>query len=260
MSNRPPTGLERLWTQGSASDHEPRLGLSLERIVASAIELADSDGLGAVSMKRVAERLGFTTMSLYRYVSSKDDLLLLMHDTGWRPPPGLDFPSGGWRRSAARWTREQYLIIQRHPWLEQVRHIDRAGTPSQIAWMDLGLRALADTPLAEKQKIEVLLLLSGYVFAQARAAATAMDGAQQGYFEPGHASEAFAKLLRTVVDAECFPALVQSVEGGGFSDDGPFPDFDFGLDVILDGIDALIGRQTAAPASPKRRPRTAREA
>jgi AcrR family transcriptional regulator len=244
MGDRPPTGLERLWTQGAAPDREARLGLSLERIVESAIDLADGDGLGAVSMKRVAEGLGFTTMSLYRYVSSKDDLLLVMHDTAWRPPPGLDVPSGGWRSSLARWTREQYLIIRRHPWLEQVRHIERAGTPSQISWMDLGLRTLADTPLTEHHKIELLLLLSGYVFAQARAAATAADGAQRGLFAPGHASEAFGALLLTVADPERFPALRRSVEGGGFSDDDPFPDFDFGLDLILDGIDCLVRRQT----------------
>jgi len=90
MSNRPPSGLERLWRRGEL-DREPRLGLSLERIVASGIELADAEGLGAVSMKRVAERLGFTTMSLYRYVTSKDDLLLLMHDTASQPAPGVDY-------------------------------------------------------------------------------------------------------------------------------------------------------------------------
>jgi AcrR family transcriptional regulator len=250
MSDRPPTGLERLWMQGEAPDREPRIGLSLERIVESAIELADGDGLGAVSMKRVAEGLGFTTMSLYRYVSSKDDLLLLMHNTAWQPPPGLDVPSGGWRISFARWTREQYLIIQRHPWLEQVRHIDRAGTPSQIAWMDLGLRALADAPLSEYHKIELLLLLSGYTFAQARAAATAADGAQRGLFEPGHASEAFGEVLLTIADAERFPALRRSVEGGAFSGDAPFPNFDFGLDVILDGIECLMKRPAEGPEAP----------
>ncbi len=77
---RPPSGLERLWRRDEL-ERKPRLGLSLERVVRSGVELADADGLAAVSMKRVAERLGFTTMSLYRYVSSKDELLLLMQDS-----------------------------------------------------------------------------------------------------------------------------------------------------------------------------------
>ena len=149
-----PTSLQRLWGAGGPADRQARLGLSLERIVASGVELADQDGLGAVSMKRVAERLGFTTMSLYRYVASKDELLLMMHDACWRPPDELDIAPGDWRAGLELWTREQAAIIARHPWLEQVRHIDRAGTPSQIMWMELGLRALTGTPLTEYRKVE----------------------------------------------------------------------------------------------------------
>jgi hypothetical protein len=62
MNDRLPSRLERLWKHAEL-DRSPRLGLSLERVVQSGVELADTDGLGAVSMKRVAERLGFTTMS-----------------------------------------------------------------------------------------------------------------------------------------------------------------------------------------------------
>jgi AcrR family transcriptional regulator len=210
------------------------------------VELADREGLAAVSMKRVAEGLGFTTMSLYRYVASKDELLLVMHDTCWMPPAGLETPPAGWRESLGRWTREQYAIIRRHPWLEEVRHIDRAGTPSQITWMELGLRALTATPLSEYQKISVLLVLSGYVFSTARHAATVTDGARKGLFAPEHAAGAFGELLQTVADPARFPALLESVGAGGFPDDKPFPDFDFGLELILDGVDLLVVR--AAPA------------
>jgi AcrR family transcriptional regulator len=245
MSDRPPSGLERLWSRDDA-ERQPRLGLSLERVVQSGVELADADGLAGVSMKRVAERLGFTTMSVYRYVTGKDELLLLMHDTCWRPPEGLEEPSGGWREALARWAREQYAIMRRHPWLEQVRHIDRAGTPSQIAWMELGLRAVARTPITEPQKIELLLVFTGYVFAVARNAATAADGARAGLFAPDQAAEAFAGLLRTVADAGRFPALLQSVEAGGFSGERPFPDFEFGLGLLLDGVGCLVARQAAS--------------
>ena len=179
MNDRPPSGLEKLWMRDQL-ERKPRLGLSLERIVESGIELADGDGLAAVSMKRVAESLGFTTMSLYRHVASKDELLLLMHDSAWRPPDGLDIPHGGWREDLAWWTREQYAIMERHPWLDEVRFIERAGTPSQIAWIDLGLRALGDVQLSEYQKVAVLLLLSGYVSSTARLALTSREGAKRG--------------------------------------------------------------------------------
>jgi AcrR family transcriptional regulator len=251
MSDRPSSGLERLWRRDEL-DRSPRLGLSLERVVQSGIELADGDGLGAVSMKRVAERLGFTTMSLYRYVASKDELLLYMHDTVWQPPPGLDAPLGGWRAGLQRWTREQHLIMQRHPWLDEVRLIERAGTPSQVAWMDLGLRALTGAPLSEYLKLAVLLLLGGYVSSQARLASTAAEGARQGLVgEPGQTTEAFGELLRTVVSAERFPALHAAVVGGAFApvEDPTFAPFDLGLDLMLDGIDELMKRLASASAT-----------
>jgi AcrR family transcriptional regulator len=251
MSDLPTSGLERLWRRDEL-DRRPRLGLSLERVVQSGVELADGDGLAAVSMKRVAERLGFTTMSVYRYVASKDELLLHMHDTVWQPPPGLDAPLDGWRAGLQRWTREQHLITQRHPWLDEVRFIERAGTPSQIAWMDLGLRALTGAPLTEYLKLAVLLLLGGYVSSQARLASTAVEGARQGLFgEPDHATEAFGELLRTVVSAERFPALHAAVVGGAFAqvEDPTYAPFEFGLDLMLDGIGELMKRQASASAT-----------
>ena len=255
MNDRPPSRLQRLWKHDEI-DHSPRLGLSLERVVQSGVELADTDGLGAVSMKRVAERLGFTTMSVYRYVASKDELLLHMHDTVWQPPPGLDAPLDGWRAGLQRWTREQHLIMQHHPWLDEVRFIDRAGTPSQIAWIDLGLRALTGAPLTEHLKVAVLLLLSGYVSSQARLASTAEDGTRQGLFaQPNQATEVIGELLRTVADAERFPALNTALVGGAFApiDDPTYAPFELGLDLMLDGINQLMNRLApeSAAAEPK---------
>jgi AcrR family transcriptional regulator len=243
MSDGTPSALDRLWGAAGAGERQARLGLSLERIVESGVELADQDGLGAVSMKRVAERLGFTTMSLYRYVSSKDELLLMMHDTCWRPAEGFSIAPDDWRAGLEMWTREQAAIMERHPWLEQVRHIERAGTPSQIMWMELGLRALAGTALGEYEKIEVLLVLSGFVFSSARHAATAADGVQRGFFDQGEEAPAFAGLLRQVADPDRFPALIGAVAGGAFTPDRPFPDFEFDLRLVLDGVEALILRE-----------------
>jgi AcrR family transcriptional regulator len=244
MSDRPPSALERLWSRQD-SERKPRLGLSLERVVRSGVELADADGLAAVSMKRVAERLGFTTMSLYRHVRSKEELLLLMQDTVWQPAPGLDIPLDDWRTGLAWWTRQQFAIMEGHPWLDEVRFIERAGTPSQIAWMDLGLRPLSDAPLGEYQKVALLLLLSGYVSTQARLAAATREGAKQGLFAPDEATEAFGDLLRSIVDAEQFPALRRAVEGGAFAPQKGdlYASFDFGLELMLDGVERLIERQ-----------------
>jgi AcrR family transcriptional regulator len=251
MNDRPPSGLERLWRRAEL-ERQPRLGLSLERIVESGVALADRDGIAAVSMKRVAERLGFTTMSLYRYVASKDELLLLMHDTVWQPPADLDIPAGDWRAGLATWTRGQHRVMREHPWLDEVRFIERAGTPSQIAWMELGLRALAGVALSEYEKVAILLLLAGFVANQARLAETVVDGARDGLFEPdqARATEAFGELLRTVLDPQRFPALLHAVEGGAFAPvEGPtYLQFDFGMGLILDGVERLVARNVSAGA------------
>ncbi len=248
MADGPPTALDRLWSSTAGPERPARMGLSLERIVASGVELADADGLAAVSMKRVAERLGFTTMSLYRHVTSKDELLLLMQDACWRPPEGLEIAPDDWRAGLELWTREQVAIMAQHPWLEEVRHIERAGTPSQLLWMELGLGALARTPLAEGEKVEVLLLLSGYTFSFARLSATAADGVQRGYFDSGEEAPAFAGLLRQLAGPDRFPALLGAVDGGAFTPDRPFPDLAFDLRVLLDGVDALVRRREASDA------------
>jgi AcrR family transcriptional regulator len=247
MNDRESTPLERLWASHAESRRKPKVGLSLEQIVAAAIELADEQGLGAVSMQRVAQRLGFTTMSLYRYVASKDELLLLMQDTAWQPLDGLDVSGDTWRNNLARWCLEQRLILQRHPWLEHVRHIERAGTPSQLAWIDLGLRGLAATPLGEHEKVAILLVLSGYVFSEALQDAAVADGVRAGLFEPGESTAAFGKLLQELNLGQQFPALYEAVAGGAFAPTGTdaFTDFDFGLGLILDGVECFIKRRIA---------------
>ena len=247
MSDRPSSALERLWSRDD-SERKPRLGLSLERVVQSGIELADADGLGAVSMKRVAERLGFTTMSLYRHVSSKDELLLLMQDTVWQPPAGLDVPRDGWRSGLAWWTRRAVRdhgaasLARRGPPHRAGRHAepDRLDGPGAARrWPTSGSASI--------RRWRVLLLLSGYVSTQSRLAATSREGAAQGLFAPDEATEAFGELLRTVVDAERFPALRRAVEGGAFAPQKGdlYASFDFGLDLMLDGIERLIERQAS---------------
>jgi hypothetical protein len=109
--------------------------------------------------------------------------------------------------------------------------------------MDLGLRALADVRLSEYHKVAVLLLLSGYVSSTARLALTSREGAQRGLFAPDEATAAFGELLRTVVDPGRYPALFRAVEGGAFApaEGELYAPLDFGLQLMLDGIERLIG-------------------
>lgn len=249
-----PSGLKRLWGTDERAPRKPRLGLSLERIVQAAIGLADADGLGAVSMSRVAERLGFTTMSLYRYVTGKDELLLLMHDAAWEPPPVLDIPDDDWRTALEKWSRELRASMQRHPWLERIRVTERMGTPSQLTWLDRGLRALAGTPLGEFEKTQILLLLNGHVFADARVLADMQDAARESGVPVDEGAAAYGTAMRALADPERFPALRRAVDAGAF-DPGEArrfadPDvlFTYGLERILDGVECAIRRHAGEAA------------
>ena len=97
---------------------------------------------------------------------------------------------------------------------------------------------------------------------QARFAGPAADGVRQGLFAPDRATEAFGDLLRTLVDAERFPALRRAVEGGAFApvQGDVYAPFDLGLELILDGIEALMSRQPIDPATSRPRPGLSGEA
>ncbi len=260
--------LARLWEVNGARPQAPapaRVGLSVDRVVQAALELADSDGLEAVSMSRVADRLGFATMSLYRHVASKDDLLLLMHDTAWRAPDEPITATGDqWRAGLTQWSYEQHDLLRAHPWLEQIRLGERAGTPSHLTWIDRGLQALTGTTLRERDKAELLLLLNGYVFWEARFYAEAVqapvlpdlpalpdlvgadaDGAGAPA-TPG-APSPLGAAMRAVVDPDRFPALRRSVDAGAFDEPTDrYADFASGLDRMLDGIACLVARRAAS--------------
>ncbi len=115
-----PNSIEVLWELRNREQRTARIGLSVERIVAAAIESADADGLAGLSMSRVAKSLDFGTMSLYRHVSSKDELCQLMLDMAYGTPPHIDMVEGDWRAGLEQWARAFQEVFRRHPWMLQI--------------------------------------------------------------------------------------------------------------------------------------------
>jgi AcrR family transcriptional regulator len=256
-----PPGLALLWGAGRSSRRGPKPGLSVEAVVGAAVDIADAEGIAAVSMARVAKRLGFTTMSLYRYVSSKDALVDLMIDTVVAEPTQPD--SGeAWRPALERWAWEYLAALRRHPWIVQVPVSAPPLGPRSLLWLEAGLMALSGTPLDEGEKVGIVLLVTGFVRSEARlwgeleaaagAAAGSEDPDRADADSPEGAAEvaempSYGGLLRALIDERAYPALMQVVDSGAF--DGPQEyseeDVRFGLDRILDGVAALVaGRDT----------------
>jgi AcrR family transcriptional regulator len=238
-----PASIEAAWGLRERPSKGPKPGLSLQRIVAAAVKVADAEGLAAVSMGRVAADLGASTMSLYRYVAAKDELLALMMDAAGGPPPAVPVAGEGWRAGLSRWARAELDFHRRHPWVMRIPISGPPVTPNQIVWLDRGLGCLGGTGLEEGEKLSVMLLLTGYVRNYATIEADLAEGARASGADPQAASSSYGRLLAKLADAERFPALHTLVASGLFEQEEPEdPDaeFAFGLERVLDGIDALV--------------------
>ena len=240
-----PPSLELLWGLREAGSRGPRRGLTLARIVDAGIRVAQAEGVGALSMARIAKEVGVGTMSLYRYVASKDELLATMVDTalGTPPPP----PAGGedWRAGLQRWAVGVRTAYHGNPWSLRVPISGPPLGPNNVAWLDNALAALADTPLSEQEKLSCVLLVSGFVRNDVTLAldfAEASDGAPQ---MPG-----YGQLLGRLTTSEERPALHRAIASGSLDDpDDPDAEFNFGMARILDGIAALVAATGNRPSS-----------
>ena len=240
MSDALTPALRRMWQHGRDGAEAARPGLSRARIVAAAVELADADGLGAVSMARVARRLGFTTMSLYRHVQGKEELLELMADAATGEPPRVD-PAAGWRAGLERWSRALVTALLEHPWYLDVQITGPPRTPGRVAWLDRGLQVLAGTGLTETEKAGVILLLNGSAFWEARVIVEIGGTARERGSTIERETADYGAALSALVTAERFPALRRALDAGIFEDDAD--DFGFGLQLALDGIERLVERR-----------------
>ncbi|GAA3383916.1 TetR/AcrR family transcriptional regulator [Cryptosporangium minutisporangium] len=232
--------VELLWQEGDAA---PRTGLSLTRIVLAAIEVADAEGLDGLSMRKVADRLGFTSMSLYRHVPGRQHLVDLMCDAVLGPPGTAPFPEpadasdGEWRDRLEAWVRAGWQLRERHPWLAEVRGTRQVPGPNGVAHYEYLLSTVARTGLPPAQVIAVVGLIGRFLDAEAlRLVETARTERLSGVTEAewwGSRDTLYARLDR-------YPTLTSLWEAGGFDD--PEDPFEFGLRAVLDGVEALVAR------------------
>jgi AcrR family transcriptional regulator len=231
-----PDVIAQAWGVREAASRGPKRGLTLQRIVDAAIRLAATEGLGALSMGRVASALGVGTMSLYRYVAAKDDLLLLMVDAAMGVPPSDIAGAPDWRSGLARWATGVRAAYRTHPWSLRVPISGPPLGPHNVAWLEAALRTLEGTALREDQKLSVVLLLSGFVRNEVTLTSDIAAASRGRPVMPPYG----ATLLR-LTDARDFPALHGAIASGALGDDDDIDkEFDFGLACILDGVEALI--------------------
>jgi len=213
----------------------PRPGLSRERVLRVAIELADERGLGELTMRKLAKQLGVEAMSLYNHVANKDDLLDGMIDIvfGEIEPPA---PDGDWKaelRKRAVSTRE---ALMRHRWAVGEMEGRADHGPSNLKVHDAVLGCLRGAGFSVEMSVHAMSVQDAYIYGFAL---------QQTDMTPETAEDFAAVAQEQMVQyadalAE-YPHLVEVVGGyvakAGYDYDAEFL---FGLDVILDGLDRLL--------------------
>jgi AcrR family transcriptional regulator len=239
-----PASFELAWGVRDRPTKGPKRGLSLAQIVDAGVRVANAEGIGGVSMSRVAGELGMSAMSLYRYVASKDELLWLMIDGAFGQMEAAEPTEGGWRERLERWAEIELAAYRRFPWILRIPISGAPIMPHQLRFMEWGLRALGDTKLAEQEKLSAILLITSFTRSFALLSTDIAAAIAAG--DPiARSTMAYGALIKKLTSVEEFPALHAVVDSGAFEDDDSPTDalehdFRFGLDRILDGVAALM--------------------
>jgi AcrR family transcriptional regulator len=215
MADRP----RSIWLRPERTGRGPVPEHDRARIAAAGVALADADGLGAVSMRRIASLLGTGPASLYRYVDSRDELLELMADA---VAGELDLSrpaSGDWRADLVALAHQLRDAYRRHPWLLDLVP-GRVGIgPRAVDHLEYALAALAGLDVAGPVKLEAVAMLNGIVALAVRTELTVGDSTASW-------SAAQAEFLGAVVAAGGHPNLAAAL-----ADAPPVPE-----DALLDRI------------------------
>ncbi|MFF3322941.1 TetR/AcrR family transcriptional regulator [Streptomyces sp. NPDC002889] len=232
--------LELLWGSGERPSRGPKPGLTLDRIVTAAVELADTEGLDAVSMRRLSTELGTGTMSLYRYVPGKAELLDLMLDrVAGIPLDNEEYApeSDDWRDAVRAMARAHLGLYRAHPWLLKVNQSRTVLGPSALRGLESALEGLRGMGLRDPELISVIISVQSFVSGIARMEHETNEAAQQ----TGQSNEDFWKsqepFLERAMKTGRYPRLA------ALSEDAFAPDFDhfgFGLARLVDGFEVLV--------------------
>jgi AcrR family transcriptional regulator len=244
--------MELLWRAPAPDGARPgpKPGLSLDAIIDAAVAIADEDGMAALSMRAVGQRLGRSGMALYTYVPNKSELVDLMYDRVHAELPGGYETAGGWRPAAVEWAGDLWAFYTRHPWLLQVSQVRPVLGPHEYAVVEAVARILRGSGLPARLSLRVVSTLFYFVrgaaqtIAESRLAAAATGTSNEDWWA------ARSALMPEVAPdfAERYPTVV----GLGTEDTFRVPDgrpyletqaaetFRVGLEVILDGVESAV--------------------
>jgi AcrR family transcriptional regulator len=209
----------------------PRQKVSRERVLAAALRLADEEGIDAVSMRRLGQALAVEAMSLYKHVSGKEDILdgisdLVMEEV---EVPSRDLP---WRAAVRQSAISTHRALLRHPWASAVLESRRNPGPTRLRYLDAVVSILLDAGFTLPDVARAFMVVDSHVYGFTLQV-VAMP------FDLRDAPEEAARLANETF-GDAYPGL-RAMAGLAASDPGVPIELEFGLDLILDGLERRLG-------------------
>ncbi|CAL9567439.1 Tetracycline repressor protein class E [Nocardiopsis dassonvillei] len=214
----------------------PRRSLSRERIVDEAVAVIEADGLAALSMRRLAERLGVAPGTLYTYVADRAALETLVLDAVVaRDGLPHEYPGPWWRR-LEEWARRDLATFRERPWILDLRRSARGVGPALITWLDSALRIFDDTDLPDRVRLDIIEALDAYV------CGAAAEDSRTGEEERAPAPELREEVGEAYASAH---ALRRVTENGALT--AHRGRFEFGLSCLITGFRAVAAEYGETP-------------
>jgi AcrR family transcriptional regulator len=212
---------------------QPRIRLSRDRVLRAAVGLADEGGIEALNMRRIAQELGVVPMALYKHVSNKDDMLDGMVDIVFSE---IDLPSGGtdWKAAMRQRAISAREVLSRHPWAIGLTESRMKPGATNLRHHDSVLGCLREAGFSVEMAIHTYSALDSYIYGFALQEQTLPFEATD---KVGEASE----LILSQFPAGEYPYLAETiVEHVGKSGYDYANEFEYGLDLILDGVERRL--------------------
>jgi AcrR family transcriptional regulator len=204
--------------------------LSRERVLRAAIELADESGIESLSMRRLAQQLGVEAMSLYHYFARKDNLLEGMLDAVFAE---MELPprEGEWRAAIRSCAISAHQTLLRHPWACRLLMSPTQPSPARLQWMNAVLGRLRQGGLSAELTHHAYHALDSHIvgFTLWVLPYLAIEREQPDFAQ---------QVMKELPLAE-LPHLAEHIESHMADRPGETSEFDFGLDLLLDGLEKL---------------------
>jgi AcrR family transcriptional regulator len=236
--------LAALWRVAPAKKARgPRQSSSIDEVVDAAIAIADADGIEALTIRGVADRLGVSPMSVYTYVSTKAELFALMVDAVNLRMERSRPKGKGWRARVAAVADDNRRLYERHPWLVTLPPNRPPLGPGTIAKYEYELGALADTGLDEVSIDAALTFVLGFVESCAHASARARAATRESTKSDADWWDEHGPELARLYDPSKYPMATRIGSAAGEFHQGTYSAeyaYTFGLARVLDGLEALV--------------------